>query len=213
MEDKQEWREIMQQAQQLQQSTEIDFLSKRQLAEAVTAPRYEKLDFAREEYEQDPDFYDAVYEAIQDDVAEAIEDAMSAKTPSGSLFDVDSSDFKKVASFAANPEGTILATISRLAPQIAAILAVPALAEYVASYLTGPGGPLDLRSKLARKIEDLMSRKEKQQRRIGLKQVIITSTNGFRSLNGANAGNTFAQIRETGTANVGLFDKASGWRP
>lgn len=209
MEDKQEWREIMQQAQQLQQSPEVN---QTQLAEAVMGPRYEPLDFAREEYEQDPEFYDTLREVIQDDIADAVDDALSAKTPSR-LLDIDTQDFRKVASFATNPEGTILSTITRFAPQVAAILAIPALAEYVAEYLTGPGGPLDLRSKLARKIEDLMRRSEKQQRRIGLKQVIITSTNGFRSLNGANAGNTFSQIRETGTANVGLYDKASGWRP
>lgn len=114
-----------------------------------------------------------------------------------------------------DPKGFILTTITHYLPMIAPVLLLPMLVEAVIREITKPGGWFDMRFKrdIPAELNNLFSRMEKQNRRLGITQVIITSTTGFRQMQGANSGNTFAHIRESGYANIGLVDKAAGWRP
>lgn len=197
-EDRKEWLQIANQAREIDQA----------------GPRYEKIDFAQEEYEQDPDFYDALQDEIMEDVQDAVDKAANSKAPLN-LPELPSGFGRVMGMAGQSPEASILQTLSLVAPQLAPILIASGVAKMLFDWYFSPGGPGDVRFKrdIPRELNNLFTRMEKQQRRIGQQQVIITSSDGFRGMKGAYAGNTFRQIREFGTANVGLVDKASGWRP
>lgn len=199
-EDRREWQEIAQQAREIQNKTE--------------APRYEALDFAQEEYEQDPDFYDTLQQSIMDDVDEAVTKAAEAKAPLN-LPELPGGAKKVLGMAGQSPESSFLQVVSLVAPQLAPILIASGVAKMLFDWYFSAGAPGDVRFKrdIPREVNNLFTRMEKQQRRLGRQQVIITSVDGFREMKGAFAGNSFKNIRDTGQANVGLTDKASGWRP
>lgn len=199
MEDKQEWRQMREEIREAAEE------------QKTIEPRYEKLDFAQEEYNQDPDFYDALQKSIMDDVEEAIDKAEEAKAPVNLPEGKDA--LSVLSRVGQSPEASLLQLLTLVAPQLGPLLIASGAAKVIFDWYFSPGAPGDLRNRIKLAITDLMTQQQKQQRRIGQTQVIITSTDGFRSLNGANSGNTFAQVRNSGTANVGLYDKASGWRP
>jgi len=138
-----------------------------------------------------------------------------------------------VASFAGqNPQQAmqtgIMQFMSRMLPKVlpkmllkfipiigtafAAAEIIPIIIKAVVKQLTAVGAPFDKRFKriIKKEVNGFFTREEQQRRRLGLDQVIMTTTGGFRNNGGLQTVNTLNQVRETGIATIGLQDKAIG---
>lgn len=122
-------------------------------------------------------------------------------------------DLALLTNMAKNPS----AAFATLAPVIGPLLMTPAVLKIIADWMVGPGGPLDRRFKrdIPMEIEQFLTRQQQKSTQIGLRQVVITTRAGWRNINGASENaNTFRQIREGNRlAEIGLSEKAMGWRP
>lgn len=109
--------------------------------------------------------------------------------------------------------------LTRFIPVVgAALLAVelvPMLVKTIANQLTAVGSPFDKRYRriIKKEVNGFATREQQQRQRLGLDPVIITSVGGFRNNGGLQTVNTLNQVRETGTAAIGLQDKALGVQP
>ena len=122
----------------------------------------------------------------------------------------------------------VLQVISRFLPKIlpkmllkfipiigtafAAIEIIPIIIKGVVKQLTAVGSPFDKRFKriIKNEVNGFFTREEQQRRRLGLDQVIMTTTGGFRNNGGLQTVNTLNQVGRTGIATIGLQDKALG---
>lgn len=102
----------------------------------------------------------------------------------------------------------------RLLPAIGIIMAGPKIRDIIIDMLTQPGGPFDkrLRIILEKQEEQFISRLEQKRRQIGQDQVVISMFDGFGNSNGRMTTNTLAQVKATGTSNIGLNEIQIGMR-
>lgn len=94
----------------------------------------------------------------------------------------------------------------KLLPLVGIALQTPAVIDKIVDTLTQPGGPFDkrLRIILEKQEEQFLSRLEQKRRQIGSSQVVISLFDGFGNANGRMTTNTLAQVKATGTSNIGL---------
>jgi hypothetical protein len=106
----------------------------------------------------------------------------------------------------------LLKFIPIIGTAFAAAEIIPIIIKAVVKQLTAVGAPFDKRFKriIKKEVNGFFTREEQQRRRLGLDQVIMTTTGGFRNNGGLQTVNTLNQVRETGIATIGLQDKAIG---
>jgi len=167
--------------------------------------------------------------AIDNEVQGSAEDAAGQEIPGGAVesntmkdeseggfgLSAVKSGLGKAASFIGNPASSVLNIVKTIIPEIGAALIAWGMAQKVIELVYGPGGWLDVRWKrdMQNEVESYFSRQEQQNRRVGLTQVIISSSSTFRAMNGANVENTLKEVRTFGVSRIGLQDKSLGARP
>lgn len=119
-----------------------------------------------------------------------------------------------------DPAGFALDLIKPYIPALIPIIAataVPLIVQAAIDQLTRPGMPLDPRFKriIANEVLGLLDRQTQENSKIGARNVIIQSRNGFLNANGAGSDSILRQIREGRgptpfTSDIGLQEKAGG---
>lgn len=106
----------------------------------------------------------------------------------------------------------LLKFIPIIGTAFAAAEIIPIIIKAVVKQLTAVGAPFDKRFKriIKKEVNGFFTREEQQRRRLGLDQVIMTTTGGFRNNGGLQTVNTLNQVGRTGIATIGLQDKAIG---
>ena len=106
----------------------------------------------------------------------------------------------------------LLKFIPIIGTAFAAIEIIPIIIKGVVKQLTAVGSPFDKRFKriIKNEVNGFFTREEQQRRRLGLDQVIMTTTGVFRNNGGLQTVNTLNQVGRTGIATIGLQDKALG---
>jgi len=113
---------------------------------------------------------------------------------------MDDPEIKKMVGLFRGGTSGFATNLLRVAGPIFVALLAPKMAEAVFKWITRPGGILDLRFKRVLENEQnaFLDRQTQYNTQVGLRQVIIQSTAGFRNINGMANENTLRQIREGG---------------
>lgn len=101
---------------------------------------------------------------------------------------------------------------TKLLPLVGIALQAPAVIDKIVDTMTQPGGPFDKRLKiiLEKQEEQFLNRLQQKRRQIGQDQVVISLFDGFGNENGRLTTNTLAQVKATGTSNIGLNEVQIG---
>ena len=113
-----------------------------------------------------------------------------------------------------NPVGFGQGLIGRFVLPIVGVGIGIQIAKMVWEWMIGPGGPLDIRVKIIARDEAfaMLDRQTRQNTRIGDRQVIIQTFQGFRNFEGYGSTSTGELIRQNAdrVLDIGLFDRAQG---
>ena len=111
-----------------------------------------------------------------------------------------------------NPFGFGRGLIGRFVLPIAGVAIGIEIAKMAWEWMTGPGGPFDKRVKIIAKNEAfaMLDRQTRQNTRIGDREVIIQTFQGFRNFGGFASTSTGELIRQNAdrVLDIGLFDRA-----
>ena len=164
----------------------------------------------------DQEVHSSAEEAAGMEIPESGIESNTAKEAEGGLgLSAVQSGLGKLSGFISSPVSSVLSIVKTAIPEIGAALLAWGIAQKVIELVYGPGGWLDVRWKrdMQKEVEGYFTRQEQQNRRVGLSQVIVSSSATFRAYNGANVENTLKEVRTFGVSRIGLQDKALGRRP
>lgn len=182
--------------------------------------RVKEVDFFGESGNFDDILRQDVIQIIKDEISlqltEFREPTVKPSTPTGSSQAQIVSNVKKGIGTATNP-ASIATDLMKFLPHTALVALAISLAPMILKEITRDGGIMDTRWKriMADEQNAFLSRQTQRDTQIGIRQVIISSRSGFRSINTALNYNNLRDIRDGGVdknrlATIDITDHTKG---